>query len=98
MGQGGSRHWRFLLDRIPDLCVLAFSLLLLAQGFGYVEVGLLRVAPNSQVNMALVYAAIPVFAGLSIVYSLAHLLVDSLAHFETPGGEGGTGDQKGGAD
>lgn len=98
-GQGGEGRRRFLVDRIPDLCILAFSVLLLVQGLGYVEVGLLRVAPNSQVNMALVYAAIPVFAGLSIVYSLAHLIVDSLAHFEAPAvGGGGMGDQEGGTD
>lgn len=75
---------RFLLDAIPDLCVLGFSLILLLQSVGYVEVGLLRVAPNSQVNMAWVYGAIPVFAALSLLYSAANLAAD-LAGFSREG-------------
>lgn len=86
---------RFLLDRIPDLCVLAFSVLLFVQGIGYTEVGLLRIAPNSQVNMALVYAAIPLFAVLSVLYSLGHLITDSAAYF---GKEGNGSSEPQGAD
>ena len=82
---GGRR--RLLLDLIPDLCILAFSVLLFIQGIGYTEVGLLRVAPNSQINMALVYGAIPVFAALSVLYSLGHLLTDSAAYFREGDGE-----------
>ena len=70
---------RFFLDLVPDLCILAFSALLFIQGIGYTEVGLLRVAPNSQVNMALVYAAIPTFAALSAIYSFGNILTDSAA-------------------
>ena len=70
---------RFLLDVVPDLCVLAFSGFLLVQGIAYAEVGLLRVATNSQINMAFVYAAIPVFATLSVVYSVSNLLLDYAA-------------------
>jgi TRAP-type transport system small permease protein len=66
---------RFLRDAVPYLCIIAFSVLLLVEGIGYTRVGLLRVATNSQVNMALVYAAIPVFAGLTILYSVGHLIL-----------------------
>lgn len=69
-----SRWLRWLLDAVPDLCILGFSVLLLVQGIGYVRVGLLRTATNSQVNMGLVYAAIPVFAALSVAYTAGHLL------------------------
>jgi TRAP-type C4-dicarboxylate transport system permease small subunit len=68
-----------LPDLVPDLCVFAFSLLLLAQGVGYAGVGWLRTASNSQVNMGLVYAAIPVFAALSALYAAGNLFVDVTA-------------------
>lgn len=64
------------VDLVPDACVLAFSLLLLVEGIGYVGVGWLRTASNSQVNMGLVYAAIPVFAGLSALYAAGNLAAD----------------------
>jgi TRAP-type C4-dicarboxylate transport system permease small subunit len=64
---------RFVADAVPDLLVLGFSILLLVEGIGYARVGLLRVATNSQLNMALVYAAIPVFAVLSVLYTASHL-------------------------
>jgi TRAP-type C4-dicarboxylate transport system permease small subunit len=78
MGSARSRKpaLRFLLDIVPDVCVLAFSLLLFVEGIGYTEVGLFRIASNSRVNMALVYAAIPTFAALSFIYAAANLLVD----------------------
>lgn len=72
----GRPRLRFLFDIVPDVCVLAFSVLLLVEGIGYTQVGTFRTGTNSQVNMALVYAAIPTFAALSIVYSAANLLVD----------------------
>jgi TRAP-type C4-dicarboxylate transport system permease small subunit len=56
--------------------VLGFSVFLLVEGIGYMRTGLFRTATNSGVNMALVYAAIPMFAGLSIAYSAANLLAD----------------------
>ena len=94
-GRGGNRGrtGAILLDLIPDLSVLGFSVLLLVQGVGYTEVGLLRVAPNSQINMALVYVAIPVFAGLSILYSAGNLLRDLAALFR--GGDAGVGTGQG---
>ena len=67
---------RFLLDAVPNLCILGFSALLLAQGVGYARVGLLRVATNSHISMSLVYAAIPVFAALSVLYSIGNILLD----------------------
>ncbi|MCY4398292.1 MAG: TRAP transporter small permease [Gemmatimonadetes bacterium] len=70
---------RFLFDVVPDLCVLAFSGFLLVQGIAYAEVGLLRVATNSGINMVYVYAAIPAFAALSVVYSVSNLLLDYAA-------------------
>jgi TRAP-type C4-dicarboxylate transport system permease small subunit len=66
---------RFLFDIVPDVCVLAFLVLLVVQGIGYAQVGLLRVATNSQINMVFVYAAIPVFATLSLVYTAGNLLL-----------------------
>ena len=75
----GGPRLRFLLDIVPDLCVLGFSVLLLAEGFGYAQVGLFRTASNSRVNMALVYSAIPTFAALSAIYAAANLLVDCTA-------------------
>lgn len=60
----------------PDACVLGFSVFLLLEGIGYMRTGLFRTATNSGVNMALVYAAIPTFAALSIAYSAANLLAD----------------------
>lgn len=69
------RLGRAVMRVTPDLCVIGFSLFLLVQGLGYTEVGLLRTATNSRLNMALVYAAIPAFAALSIVYSLGNLLL-----------------------
>lgn len=69
------RLGRTVMRVAPDLCVIGFSLFLLVQGLGYTEVGLLRTATNSRLNMALVYAAIPVFAALSIIYSLGNLVL-----------------------
>ena len=80
---GQKRMWgragSFFLDVIPDLCVLAFAVFLLYQGIGYTQAGLLRVASNSQINMAFVYVAIPVFAALTIIYAAGNLLVDWVA-------------------
>lgn len=65
-----------ILDFVPDLCVLGFSLFLLVQGITYARAGLLRTATNSNLNMALVFAAIPVFAALVIAYTVVNLLAD----------------------
>lgn len=89
----GGRWGQRLLRVIPDLCVIGFCIFLLIQGLGYVQVGLLRTATNSRLNMALVYVAIPVFAALSIVYSLGNLL---LAEAEQEPGAGGRRPQAGG--
>ena len=70
------RSTRLLLDLIPQLCVAGFSLFLLVQGIAYARAGLLRTATNSQINMGLVYVAIPVFAALSIVYSAVNMIAD----------------------
>jgi TRAP-type transport system small permease protein len=78
MGRLGAlgRTSRFLFDLVPDLCVLCFSVFLLWQGIGYARIGLLRTATNSQVNMGLVYIAIPIFALFSVLYAAANLLID----------------------
>jgi TRAP-type C4-dicarboxylate transport system permease small subunit len=76
---GWGRKGRFLFDIVPGLCILAFSVFLLVLGIGYARVGLLRTATNSQVSMGVVYAAIPVFAVLSVAYSIANLLQDYAA-------------------
>lgn len=78
------RRWRrrtgvlaVLLDAFPDTCVLGFGVFLLAQGIGYTRAGSFRTASNSGINMAAVYAAIPLFAALAIGYSAANLLADA---------------------
>lgn len=59
---------------IPDLTVAGFCLFLLISGIGYTEVGTFRTGTNSRVNMAYVYAAIPTFAGLSLIYTLTRMV------------------------
>lgn len=76
------RIGRFLFDIVPDLCVLGFSIFLLILGIDYTRSGVLRTATHSGVNMSLVYAAIAVFAGLSILYSATSLLRDVAAFIE----------------
>jgi TRAP-type C4-dicarboxylate transport system permease small subunit len=65
-----------LLTVLPDLCIFAFSAFLLVQGLDYTRVGWSRTATNSGVNMGVVYGAIPVFAGLSLVYAAINLASD----------------------
>ncbi len=67
---------RVLLDLVPNLCVLAFSVFLLIQGTGYALAGRLRTATNSNLDMGLVFTAIPLFAALTIVYTVANLVAD----------------------
>jgi TRAP-type transport system small permease protein len=77
-------HWsptaRFVFSAIPHLCILGFAALLFVQGIGYTRIGLLRTATNSRLNMALVYAAIPTFAALTVIYAFGNLLLDYRAH------------------
>jgi TRAP-type C4-dicarboxylate transport system permease small subunit len=72
----GTGAGRFVLDAIPDLSILGFSAFLLIEGLGYARAGALRTATNSGINMTLVYAAIPAFAALAILYSATNLLAD----------------------
>ena len=81
------RKGRFLFDIIPGLCILGFSVFLLVQGIGYTRAGLLRTATNSQINMAIVYGAIPVFAALSVLYSVSNLILDYAAFARGQGPE-----------
>jgi TRAP-type C4-dicarboxylate transport system permease small subunit len=81
------RRWRegtgirpFLLGIFPDLCVLGFAAFLLVQGIVYARAGTLRTATNSGINMAAVYAAIPVFAALAIAYAAVNLRADVRAY------------------
>ena len=79
--RGGDRRAAGPLRRlagalVPHLCIVGFCVFLLLEGIGYMRTGVFRTATNSDVNMALVYAAIPVFAALSIAYSAANLLAD----------------------
>jgi TRAP-type C4-dicarboxylate transport system permease small subunit len=84
MGAEPGPKLRFFYAAFPDLCVLLFTLFLLVQGSAYAREGALRTATNSHINMALVYAAIPVFAALSIVYSAVNLLRDIRAFRSGP--------------
>jgi len=68
------------LGLVPHLCVLGFSVFLLVQGIAYARVGSLRTATNSGINMALVYAAIPTFAALTIAYSVLNIRRDLRTH------------------
>ncbi|HSC27034.1 MAG TPA: TRAP transporter small permease subunit, partial [Vicinamibacterales bacterium] len=72
----GTGTLRFVFDVFPNLCVLGFALFLLLQGIEYSRAGILRTASNSDINMAAVYAAIPVFAALTAAYSANNLLAD----------------------
>jgi TRAP-type C4-dicarboxylate transport system permease small subunit len=67
---------RFLFTVFPDACVLGFAVFLLVQAITYTRAGSFRTASNSGINMAVVYAAILVFAGLTIAYSVRNLLED----------------------
>ena len=66
----------FVLALVPQFSVFAFSVFLLWQGIDYVRTGFLRTATNSDLNMSVVYAAIPVFAALSVLYSARNMLTD----------------------
>lgn len=70
------RRARLVFDLLPNFAVLAFGVFLLVVGVAYVPQGLLRTATNSGVNMGVVYAAIPVFALLTVAYSLQNLVHD----------------------
>jgi len=74
VGVTGAPH--FLLDVFPDMCVLGFAVFLLVQAITYTRAGSFRIASNSGVNMATVYAAILLFAVLTIAYSARNLLED----------------------
>ena len=74
--RGGKGFGHFLFDITPQVCILAFTLFLVIEAIGYTRVGLFRTASNSRINMAFVYAAIPVFAALAVAYSVENLLAD----------------------
>lgn len=78
---------RIASNALPDVFVTGFSLLLLVQGIDYVDIGKFSIGTNSRVQMSFVYAAIPVFAALSIIYSIANIVDDvqlALAGSEPP--------------
>ena len=61
---------------IPALTISGFCLFLLVEGIGYTEIGTFRTGTNSRVNISIVYAAIPTFAALSLMYGIFHLIND----------------------
>lgn len=65
-----------LLEIVPQLCILGFAVFLMVEAIAYTRAGIFRTASNSRVNMAFVYGAIPVFAGLVIAYSILNLRAD----------------------
>jgi TRAP-type transport system small permease protein len=75
-GRGPRGVAGLILDLIPHVCVCVFSAFLLWQGIDYVRAGFLRTATNSDLNMGVVYAAIPAFAALSVLYSGRNMLTD----------------------
>lgn len=74
-----TRPGRLAFAIVPDLAIIGFAILLLVQGVEYTGVGVFRIGTNSQINMAFVYAAIPVFAGLSLLYAGVNLAKDCAA-------------------
>lgn len=58
---------------IAQALILGFALLLLKLGWSYTALGTFRTGTNSEINMALVYAAIPFAAGTMAIYALANL-------------------------
>jgi len=73
---------RLVFDTVPDLCVLGFAVFLFVQGLAYARAGLLRTATNSDINMGFVYAAIPVFAALTVLYTARNVIEDVRARAE----------------
>ncbi len=69
--------WRM----IPDLVVFGFCSLLLFYGIWYTETGTFRIGTNSGINMAYVYAAIPTFAILSMIYTAERIIM----YWRSPG-------------
>jgi TRAP-type C4-dicarboxylate transport system permease small subunit len=74
--RGGSGLRHFLFDITPQICILAFTVFLLIESIEYTRAGTFRTASNSGLNMAVVYGAIPIFAVLSIAYSISNLMSD----------------------
>jgi TRAP-type C4-dicarboxylate transport system permease small subunit len=70
-----------------DIAILGFSVLLFVLGWEYTGLGTFRVGTNSEINMSLVYAAIPFAAGTMITYSLANI-VETLTDFRRRDGDG----------
>ncbi len=70
----------FALDLVPHISVCAFSVFLVWQSLEYVQAGLFRTSTNASINMGAVYAAIPVFAVLSALYSARHVVTDYRAY------------------
>jgi TRAP-type C4-dicarboxylate transport system permease small subunit len=64
--------WRM----VPDLTVFGFCALLLFYGIGYTETGTFRIGTNSGLSMAYIYAAIPAFAILSMIYTAERIIMD----------------------
>jgi len=74
---GGSARMARLqtwLRLFGDVAILGFSILLLVLGWEYTGLGTFRVGTNSEINMSLVYAAIPFAAGTMVTYSVANII------------------------
>ncbi len=71
------------LGLVSDILILAYAAFLLKLGWEYTEFGVFRVGTNSQINMSIVYAAIPFAAGTMIIHAIANL-VDTLKAFRRP--------------
>ena len=73
-----SGNVRTSLDRglglVSDILILGYAVFLLKLGWEYTEFGIFRVGTNSQINMSIVYAAIPFAAGTMIIHAVANLV------------------------
>lgn len=84
-GSGKRAKLDKILWIISDILILGYAIFLLKLGWEYTEFGVFRTGTNSQINMSIVYAAIPFAAGTMIIHAIANL-IDTLRAFrrDTP--------------
>lgn len=73
-GRTPRRRLRFVLRVGADLAIVAYAAFLVWIGIRYTQTGLLRTATNSEINMAVVYAAIPISAAAMVLYGVGNIV------------------------